>query len=65
MLSKLIREMERMIRGSKSFTPQNSKARGLMTQVSLLIEMIKHLGFNDDQIEKELIQQLNIIKGRE
>lgn len=62
-LSSLIREMESMIRGSVSFTSQNSKARGLMTQISLLIEMIKHLGFKDEEIEVELKRRLNIGGG--
>jgi len=58
-LGRLTNEMWNMMRGSKDFTTQNSKAAGLMTQIALLGDMIRHFGYTEDQIQTEIIHHLS------
>lgn len=58
-LARLTKEMWHMMQGSRDFTAQNSKATGLMTQISLLGDMIRHFGYSEDEIQMEIINQLS------
>ncbi|NRF94845.1 site-specific integrase [Paenibacillus frigoriresistens] len=57
-LARLTKEMWNMMQGSRDFTTQNSKAAGLMTQIALLGDMIRHFGYSEDQIQMEIIKQI-------
>ena len=59
-LIRLVNHMTAMIRGSRDFSYNNPKAQGLATQIALLTEMIRHLGYSEDQIAAEVEQHLGL-----
>ncbi len=61
-LAKLTEYMWFVREKSRNFSYKNSKAASLITQISLLVDMIRHFGYNDEQIEFELLQHLSKFK---
>lgn len=63
-LARLTKGMWNMMRGSRDFTTQNSKAAGLMTQIALLGDMIRHFGYSEDQIQEEIVHRISYVYTR-
>lgn len=62
-LTPLVGHMAAMIRGSRDFSYDNPKAQGLTTQIVLLTEMIRHLGYSENQITGAIQTHLGVGGG--
>lgn len=58
-LARLTKQMWIIMQGSRDFTTRNSKAIGLMTQITLLGDMIRHFGYTEEEIQMEIVNQLS------